>query len=42
MDELRANAGSQFSPAVVDALVRVLSEDPLAAGARRPRVAAVA
>src|SRR3954452_2980473 len=25
MDELRANAGSQFSPAVVDALVRVLS-----------------
>jgi HD-GYP domain-containing protein (c-di-GMP phosphodiesterase class II) len=42
MDELRANAGSQFSPAVVDALVRVLSEDPLAAGARGPRVAAVA
>jgi HD-GYP domain-containing protein (c-di-GMP phosphodiesterase class II) len=42
MDELRSNAGTQFSPAVVDALVRVLSEDPLAAGARGPRVAAAA
>jgi putative nucleotidyltransferase with HDIG domain len=42
LDELRANAGTQFSPVVVDALVRVLAEDPLAAGARGPRVAAAA
>jgi HD-GYP domain-containing protein (c-di-GMP phosphodiesterase class II) len=41
-DELLSNAGTQFSPAVVDALVRVLREDPLAAGARGPRLAAVA
>ena len=42
VDELRSNSGTQFSPAVVDALMRVLSEDPLAAGARGPRVAAAA
>ncbi len=36
--ELRANSGSQFDPRVVEALVRVISEDPLAAGARGPRV----
>jgi HD-GYP domain-containing protein (c-di-GMP phosphodiesterase class II) len=42
VDELQSNAGTQFSPAVVDALMRVLSEDPLAVGARGPRVAAVA
>jgi HD-GYP domain-containing protein (c-di-GMP phosphodiesterase class II) len=42
VDELRQNAGTQFSPAVVDALMRVLSADPLAAGARGPRMAAVA
>jgi HD-GYP domain-containing protein (c-di-GMP phosphodiesterase class II) len=42
LEELRANAGTQFSPSVVDALVRVLEADPLAAGARGPRVAAVA
>jgi HD-GYP domain-containing protein (c-di-GMP phosphodiesterase class II) len=42
LDEVRANAGTQFSPAVVDALMRVLAEDPLAAGARGPRVAAAA
>jgi putative nucleotidyltransferase with HDIG domain len=40
--ELQANAGTQFSPAVVDALMRVLTADPLAVGARGPRVAAVA
>jgi len=40
IEELQANAGSQFSPAVVDALMRVLTADPLAAGARGPRVAA--
>ena len=40
--ELQANAGTQFSPAVVDAVMSVLTEDPLAAGARGPRVAAVA
>jgi HD-GYP domain-containing protein (c-di-GMP phosphodiesterase class II) len=42
IDEVLANAGTQFSPAVVDALLRVLRDDPLAAGARGPRVAAVA
>ena len=42
VDELQSNAGTQFSPAVVDAVMRVLSEDPLAAVARGPRVAAVA
>jgi HD-GYP domain-containing protein (c-di-GMP phosphodiesterase class II) len=40
--ELQANSGSQFSPVVVDALIRVLREDPLVAGARGPRVAAAA
>jgi putative nucleotidyltransferase with HDIG domain len=42
MDELRLGAGTQFSPDAVDALIRVLEADPLAAGARGPRVAAVA
>ena len=42
MDELRRNAGTQFSPVVVDALVGILQADPLAVGARGPRVAAVA
>jgi HD-GYP domain-containing protein (c-di-GMP phosphodiesterase class II) len=42
IDELQANAGTQFNPDVVDALMRVLRADPLAAGARGPRVAAVA
>jgi HD-GYP domain-containing protein (c-di-GMP phosphodiesterase class II) len=42
IQELQANAGTQFSPAVVDAVMSVLTEDPLAAGARGPRVAAVA
>ena len=42
IDEVEANAGTQFSPAVVDALMRVLRDDPLAAGARGPRVAMVA
>jgi HD-GYP domain-containing protein (c-di-GMP phosphodiesterase class II) len=27
LDELRANAGAQFDPAVVDALVRVVEQD---------------
>jgi putative nucleotidyltransferase with HDIG domain len=35
--ELEANSGSQFSPAVVAALMRVLREDPRSAGARGPR-----
>jgi HD-GYP domain-containing protein (c-di-GMP phosphodiesterase class II) len=35
--ELEANSGSQFDPRVVDALVSVIREDPLAAGARGPR-----
>jgi len=38
--EVRANSGTQFAPAVVDALVKVLREDPLAAGARAPRAVA--
>jgi HD-GYP domain-containing protein (c-di-GMP phosphodiesterase class II) len=42
LDEVRANAGTQFSPDVVYALMRVLAEDPLAAGSRGPRVAAAA
>jgi HD-GYP domain-containing protein (c-di-GMP phosphodiesterase class II) len=42
VDELRQNAGTQFSPAVVDALIGILNADPLVVGARGPRVAAVA
>jgi HD-GYP domain-containing protein (c-di-GMP phosphodiesterase class II) len=42
IDELRRNAGTQFSPAVVEALFDILKADPLAVGARGPRVAAVA
>ncbi|HEY7455580.1 MAG TPA: HD-GYP domain-containing protein [Thermoleophilaceae bacterium] len=42
IEELQANAGTQFDPDVVDALMRVLRADPLAAGARGPRVAAAA
>jgi HD-GYP domain-containing protein (c-di-GMP phosphodiesterase class II) len=42
IEELEANAGSQFSPAVVEALMQVLRADPLSAGPRGPRVAAVA
>ena len=42
IDELLRNAGTQFSPAVVDALIGILRADPLAVGARGPRVAAVA
>ena len=41
-EELEANSGTQFSPDVVEALLRVLRADPLAAGATGPRVAAVA
>jgi HD-GYP domain-containing protein (c-di-GMP phosphodiesterase class II) len=42
IEELEANAGTQFSPEVVEALLRVLRADPLAAGATGPRIAAVA
>jgi HD-GYP domain-containing protein (c-di-GMP phosphodiesterase class II) len=42
IEELQNNSGTQFSPAVVDALMLVLRADPLAAGARGPRVAALA
>ena len=42
IQELEANAGSQFSPDVVKCVMRVLWADPLAAGARGPRVAAAA
>ena len=42
IEELQANAGSQFSPAVVESLMRVLRADPLAAGARGPRVVTAA
>jgi HD-GYP domain-containing protein (c-di-GMP phosphodiesterase class II) len=37
IEEVRANSGTQFSPAVVEALLGVLREDPLTAGARAPR-----
>ena len=40
IDELQANSGTQFSPAVVEALLRVLSEDPLTVGTRGPRAVA--
>ena len=40
IEELEANSGTQFSPAVVDALLRVLREDPLTVGARGPRAVA--
>jgi HD-GYP domain-containing protein (c-di-GMP phosphodiesterase class II) len=42
IDEVQANSGTQFSPAVVGALLRVLSEDPLTAGARGPRAVTAA
>jgi HD-GYP domain-containing protein (c-di-GMP phosphodiesterase class II) len=38
IEELEANAGTQFSPEVVEALLRVLRADPLAAGATGPRM----
>jgi putative nucleotidyltransferase with HDIG domain len=37
IEEIQANSGTQFSPAVVEALLGVLQEDPLTAGARGPR-----
>jgi HD-GYP domain-containing protein (c-di-GMP phosphodiesterase class II) len=40
IEEIEANSGTQFSPAVVEALLRVLREDPLTAGARGPRAVA--
>jgi putative nucleotidyltransferase with HDIG domain len=42
IDELKENSGTQFSPAVVDALLRVLREDPLTAGSRGPRAVTAA
>ncbi len=42
LEELHANAGTQFSPAVVEALMRTLKEDPATFGARGPRAAAAA
>jgi HD-GYP domain-containing protein (c-di-GMP phosphodiesterase class II) len=42
IDELQANSGTQFSPAVVEALMLVLRSDPLAVGASGPRVVAAA
>ena len=40
IDEVQVNSGTQFSPAVVEALLRVLNEDPLTVGARGPRAVA--
>ena len=42
IEELQANAGSQFSPVVVDALMGVLRADPLAGGRTGPRAVAAA
>jgi putative nucleotidyltransferase with HDIG domain len=42
IEELLANSGTQFSPAVVQALLRVLREDPRTAGSRGPRAVAAA
>jgi putative nucleotidyltransferase with HDIG domain len=38
--EVVANSGTQFSPAVVEALLRVLEEDALTTGSRGPRAVA--
>jgi HD-GYP domain-containing protein (c-di-GMP phosphodiesterase class II) len=40
--EIEANSGTQFSPAVVAALLSVLREDPLTVGSRGPRAVAPA
>jgi putative nucleotidyltransferase with HDIG domain len=37
IEEVEANSGTQFSPAVVAALLHVLREDPRTAGSRGPR-----
>ena len=42
IDELLVNSGTQFSPAVVEALLRVLREDPRRPGVRGPRAVAAA
>jgi putative nucleotidyltransferase with HDIG domain len=42
IDEVLDNSGTQFSPAVVEALLRVLRADPLTAGSRGPRAVAAA
>jgi putative nucleotidyltransferase with HDIG domain len=42
IEELLENSGTQFSPAVVQALLRVLREDPRTAGSRGPRAVAAA
>jgi putative nucleotidyltransferase with HDIG domain len=42
IDELLENSGTQFSPAVVQALLQVLREDPRTAGSRGPRAVAAA
>jgi putative nucleotidyltransferase with HDIG domain len=42
LEELQENSGTQFSPAVVQALMRVVRQDPLSAGSRGPRAVAAA
>jgi HD-GYP domain-containing protein (c-di-GMP phosphodiesterase class II) len=42
IEELEANSGTQFSPHVVTAVLRVLREDPFTAGLRGPRAVAAA
>ncbi len=42
IEEIEANSGTQFSPAVVEALLRVLREDPLTGGSRGPRAVTAA
>ncbi|HEX5895048.1 MAG TPA: hypothetical protein VFY47_01885, partial [Thermoleophilaceae bacterium] len=42
IEEVSANSGTQFSPAVVEALLGVLHEDPLTAGSRGPRAVTAA
>ena len=42
IEELLENSETQFSPAVVEALLRVLREDPRTAGSRGPRAVAAA
>lgn len=42
IEELEANAGTQFSPAVVAAVLMVLREDPRTAGSRGPRAVVAA
>ena len=42
IEELLENSGTQFSPDVVQAVLRVIRQDPRSAGSRGPRAVAAA